>query len=139
MGDWLGTGAVAPGLRKYRSFKEARKYARSLNLKSYAEWTALYKAGKLPDDIPGIPYKIYKDQGWLSLGDWLGTGVVAPRLRKYRSFKEARKYARSLNLKSYAEWRALSKAGKLPDDIPGYPYQIYKDQGWISVGDWVGY
>ncbi len=123
----------------YRNFVEARKYARSLNLKSYAEWTALSKAGKLPDDIPGYPYSTYKDQGWVSMGDWLGTGVVAPGLRKYRSFKEARKYARSLNLKSYAEWRALFKTGKLPDDIPGIPYQTYKDQGWISVGDWLGY
>ena len=138
-GDWIGTGVVAHRLKKYRSFKEARKYARSLNLKSRAGWRALSKAGKLPDDIPYSAHITYKDQGWVSMGDWLGTGIVAPRLRKYRSFKEARKYARSLNLKSFAEWRALSKAGKLPDDIPGYPNQTYKDQGWISVGDWLGY
>ena len=32
----------------------------------------------------------------------------------------------------------LAKAGKLPDDIPNWPYGIYKNKGWISYLDWIG-
>ena len=49
------------------------------------------------------------------MGDWLGTGTVARRLRQYRSFKEARAFVRSLGLKSEAEWCAYCKSGKKPD------------------------
>ena len=41
------------------------------------------------------------------MGDWLGTSNIASHLREYLSFKEARAFARSLNLKSEAEWRSL--------------------------------
>ena len=59
------------------------------------------------------------------MGDWLGTGTIAPRLREYRSFKEARAFVRSLGLKSEAEWRAYCKSGKKPDDIPSYSEADY--------------
>jgi len=38
MGDWFGTGSVAPSLKEYRSFSNARKFAKSLKLKSKNEW-----------------------------------------------------------------------------------------------------
>ncbi len=91
-GDWLGTGAVAAQLRQYRPFADAREYVRQLGLRSFGEWKK-YCKGKLPshkpkpDDIPANPYQTYKDKGWTSLGDWLGTGTVAPFLRQFRPFK----------------------------------------------------
>ena len=100
--------------------------------------TVYGKSGKLPADIPVAANKIYKDAGWAGMGDWLGTGNVAPQLRKFRSFKPARKFARSLKLKSNIEWRAFSKSGKLPGDIPSDPYRVYADH-WISWPDWLGY
>ena len=38
----------------------------------------------------------YKDQGWIGWGDWLGTGTIAAKFRKFRSFKEAKEYAHGL-------------------------------------------
>jgi len=138
MGDWLGTGTMAPHLRTYRIFSKARKWARSLGLKSGAEWRAFHKSGKLPKDIPGTPHHVYAQRGWKSMGDWLGTGTVAPHLRAYRSFSRARKWVRSLGLKSEMEWRAFCKSGELPKDIPANPNNTYAKLGWKGMGDWLG-
>jgi len=137
-GDWLGTGTVAPRLRQYRPFPKARSWARSLGLKSGAEWEALYRSGKLPEDMPATPYQTYAGRGWKSWGDWLGTGKVAWMLKKYRSFPAARSWARSLGLQSRAQWEALYKSGKLPDDIPATPGNTYAQRGWKGMGDWLG-
>ena len=138
MGDWLGTGTVAPYLRKYRSFDEARAYARRLSLKSETEWRSYCKSGQKPADIPGSPEDQYAKTGWAGFGDWLGTGAVPNRLRQYRSFKKARTFVRSLNLKSRDEWDEFCNSGKKPADIPAAPWGTYADAGWTGLGDWLG-
>jgi len=148
MGDWLGTGTTAPRYRRYRAFTKARAFARSLKLESRAGWIAFCKSSfadknGLPSDIPAFPDQTYREKGWLGWGDWLGTGTVSPRLRKYRPFKKARAFARSLKLKAEHEWRSyckglLASKGFLPSDIPANPMQTYKNSGWESLGDWLG-
>ena len=140
-GDWLGTGAVAPQCRQYLPFEKAREFARGLRLRGQVEWKD-YCKGRLsehkPKDVPATPNCIYKDRGWISWGDWLGTGVVAPQLRQYRPFEEARTFSRQLGLRSGGEWSKYCK-GELPgenskpDDIPANPHHIYWNQGWISA------
>jgi hypothetical protein len=136
-GDWLGTGAVATRLHRYRSFKKARAFVRRLNLKSGAEWRDYSKSGKKPDDISADPGQTYAEAGWAGMGDWLGTGRVAPG--QYRSFKEARALVRSVGLKSQAEWTSYGRSGKKPADIPADPYKVYANDGWAGYGDWLGY
>ncbi len=148
VGDWLGTGTTAPRLRVYRSFEEAREFAKSLGLKSLKEWNnfcrgELPEKGKLPEDIPRAPSQTYGDSGWRGVGDWLGTGLIAARLRVYRPFIEARTFARSLGLKSGSDWIAFCQGkfpekGILPVDIPTHPIQTYQENGWQSMGDWLG-
>jgi hypothetical protein len=147
-GDWLGTGTIAPRLREYRPFEQARAFARSLNLKSQTEWEEFCKGriperGTLPLDIPAAPRGSYIDKGWKGYGDWLGTGAIAPRLREYRPFQQARAFARSLNFNSRAEWQKFCKGqmpekGALPSDIPASPDRTYKGNGWNGDGDWFG-
>jgi Phage-integrase repeat unit len=136
MGDWLGAGKVAPG--QYRTFKKARAFVRKLGLNSVTEWKEYCNSGKKPADIPAKPDNGYLNNGWAGHGDWLGTGRVATSLRQYRSFKEARAFARGLGLKSGAEWRDYSKSGKKPTDIPASPEQTYAEAGWAGFGDWLG-
>ena len=147
-GDWLGTGTVAVFERKYRSFRKAREFARSLKLKSSTEWLE-YCAGRmkekppLPPDIPTVVSNYYKDDGWEGFGDWLGTGTIAIHLRTYRSFIEARSFVHKLKLKSVSEWIAyckgeLPKLRKLPADIPAAVHRVYADKGWKGMGDWLG-
>jgi hypothetical protein len=104
---------------------------------------ALPNKGIPPKDIPANPNQTYANKGWISMGDWLGTGAVAPRLRKYRSFSRARAFARSLCLKSTQEWIAftqgrLGRKDTLPRDVPACPYQTYADKGWHGFADWLG-
>jgi hypothetical protein len=90
MGDWLGTGTIAPRLRSYRPFNEARAFARHLALKNLQDWVRFCKGelstkkGTLPQDIPAKPMRVYSNQGWLGLGDWLGAdrSAKASRPRK---------------------------------------------------------
>jgi hypothetical protein len=147
-GKWLGTGRIADNLRTFRPFREARAFARKLELKSSAEWSAFCKGeipqkGRLPASIPSHPAQTYANKGWAGMGDWLGTGRVADRLKKYRAFREARAFARKLELRSGAEWHAFCKnemprLGQLPVDIPLTPHSTYADKGWKGMGDWLG-
>jgi len=135
-GDWLGTGSVATQRRVFRPFKEARTFARSLGLSSQREWIEYSKSGKRPYDIPSDPQTVYKDD-WKSMGDWLGTGSVAPQYRVFRPFLEARTFVRSLSLRTWAEWEFYTKSGKKPKDIPVSPQRTYKDD-WGGMADWLG-
>ena len=136
MADWLGTGAVAPRDRQYRSFQAARAFVRSKGLTNQAEWRAFCRSGDKPDDIPATPNVIYKAE-WRGFGDWLGTDTVAPRDRQYRSFQAARAFVRSKGLTNQAEWRAFCRSGDKPDDIPAAPEKVYKAE-WRGTADWLG-
>ena len=148
MGDWLGTNSISNSNRTFRPYNKAKQFVHSLKLKSFREW-GMYCRGAirdkkpLPPDIPTTPSRTYADSDWKGNGDWLGTDYIANQLRKYRSFKKARTHIRSLGLKNSKEWRDFSKGThsgnlKLPDDIPANPAVVYKSQGWISMGDWLG-
>ncbi len=147
-GEWLGTGFVALSKRRYRSFEDARRFARALRLRSGDDWRAFCKgeiAGKpsLPSDIPFNVVRYYKHRGWKGMGDWLGTGNISNREKSFRPFIRARSFARSLGLKSLKDWQGYC-AGRIPglpaipDDIPSNPAHNYKDFGWLGYGDWLG-
>jgi hypothetical protein len=126
------------GRANWRSFEDARAFAHSLSLKSEHEWRAYCKSGKKPPDIPGKPSVTYADTGWVGMGDWLSTGAIATRFRKYRSFKDARAFVHSLDLKSRSEWEKYCGSGKKPADIPATPWKTYVTTGWAGIGDWLG-
>ncbi len=136
MGDWLGTGTIATHLREYRPFKEARRFVRSLKLKSSSDWRRFCKSGKRPKDIPAIPAKTYSRE-WNGMGDWLGTGTIAPQEKAFRPFSEARKFVQALKIRNVIEWRSYCSSGKKPTDIPSAPKRIYR-KDWIGYGDWLG-
>ena len=139
---------IVPASKAFRSFQKARKFTRSLKLQREKEWR-LYCKGELkgyaakPSDIPTNPHRSYHDRGWQGYGDWLGTGRVASINRKYRPFRNARKFARSLELQSEKEWRLYCK-GELkgytakPSDIPTNVHRSYQDRGWQGYADWLG-
>jgi hypothetical protein len=105
MGDWLGNGTVSPLNMVFRPFEEARAFVHTLKLKSRGEWEMFCRGqfpekGMRPPDIPSNPRKTYAKSGWLGMGDWLGTWTIAPRLKVYRPFEEARAFIHSLKLKN---------------------------------------
>ncbi len=147
-GDWLGTQTVATRLRRVRPFQEARTFARSLGLKSAAQWREYCKGklpnlGRKPEDIPTAADRIYQEEGWLGWGDWLGTNAVAPQLRQFRPLREARTFVHQLGLRTQEEWMEYCKGtvrdiGKKPEDIPTTPNRAYRNEGWVGWADWLG-
>ncbi len=123
--------------KESRSFEDAREFVRSLKLKNQKDWEIYRKSENKPDDIPTTPAITYKNKGWINLGDWLGTGTIAPQKRKYRSFNDARKFVQSLQLKNDREWREFYMSDARPFDIPTAPNVRYKTE-WKGLGDWLG-
>ena len=123
--------------RKFRPFEEARTFVHSLGLKSGTEWRAYVSLSALPN-IPTNPVPVYKDKGWVSWGDFLGTGNVAFSKKTFRPFEEARAFVRALGLKRQKEWISYAGSDKRPLDIPSAPHWFYAGKGWVGYGDWLG-
>jgi hypothetical protein len=136
-GDFLGTGNIAPKDRKFRSFLDARKFVRKLKLKNREDWKKYLKVNSFPSDIPKDPTKSYK-KNWTSWGDFLGSERIQNQQKEFWSFEKARKHIHQQKLKNTQEWRTYSNSGQKPDGIPWSPYLVYKNKGWIGMGDWLG-
>ena len=57
----------------WRSYEDARDFARKLNLVGQSEWAEWVKTDAKPDDIPSDPRSAYGKDAWKGWGDWLGT------------------------------------------------------------------
>jgi superfamily II DNA or RNA helicase len=136
-GDWLGTGAVSPQDKQFRSFQEAREFVHSLKLQSHDDWLRYCRLKEKPKDIPTSPVGVYKKE-WKGWGDWLGTGAVATKAMKFTPFEDTRNFVHSLGLKSQTEWDNYRNSDARPSNIPSNPSRTYKDK-WISYSDWLGY
>ncbi|HWA85892.1 MAG TPA: DEAD/DEAH box helicase family protein [Opitutus sp.] len=161
---WSGWTDFLGYSEDWRSFPEARQFARSLKFSGQREWKRFAKGARpdlppKPSDIPASPWKAYEKRGWAGWRDWLGTTKPirakpapanptkprAPRKRRssrFRDFESARAFARSLQLKSSTEWYgylhgARPEKGEKPDDIPSSPNHVYSDN-WLGWGDWLG-
>lgn len=119
-------------------WQEARAFARTLGLKNRKEWYVYCKSGQKPASIIWRPDITYKNNGWVSWGDWLGTNFISTRYRKYKSFEEARELARSLSLKGVQEWQRYAKSNSRPQNISSNPSLTYKGKGWVSWGNFLG-
>ena len=138
-GHWLGTGNV--GVQKdqqFLPFKKALLQARALKLKAREGWREWCKSGARAANMPSNPDKIYTHDGWQGYGHWLGTGNVAAKDQKFLPFKKALLHARSLKLKSTAEWRAWCKSGVREANVPSHPDTTYKHDGWQGYQHWLG-
>jgi hypothetical protein len=86
-GHWLGTNRLGNQKRNFAPFTKARSYARSLKLTGTSQWEAFCKGelpflGKLPINIPTNPNRTYAGSGWVSFGDWLGTGNLPGGIKR---------------------------------------------------------
>ena len=125
-GDFLGTGRSSTQNREFSSYVDAREFVHKLHIPGQKEWIEFCQSGNKPDFIPQAPYKTYKERGWIGYADWLGNNKPI-RQTKFRSYKEAREFVRSLGIKNRDEWNEYCKSGKKPDDIPATPWNTYKE------------
>ena len=140
-GDWKGWPDFLSYTRihkwEFREFDAAREFVRKLELQNQNEWKQYCKTGMFPSDIPKAPWTVY-DQ-WINMGDWLGTGRIADHKREFLSFDDARKFARLLRFRKMTDWKKFQNSKDFPSNIPKSPDNSYKNSGWISWPDFLGY
>ena len=107
-----------------------------MELKTQKQWKEFIKSGEKPNYIPSTPNKVYKDDGWLSFGDWLGT--TKGFNGEYLSYNKAKEITSKLGLKNVKEWMEYSKSFRKPVNIPTRPNSLYKKKGWKDWSDWLG-
>ena len=71
-------------------------------------------------------------------GKGKGSGRGSHFRGSHLSFEEALIVARSLGLPRREEWKAWSKSGWLPTNVPSAPDTVYKHDGWQGWGHWLG-
>jgi len=118
----------------YLDFEDGREFVWNLNLKNESEWRKYLKTDNRPWNITTNPSKIYKDKGWISMNDWLGTKKGWDG--KHLDFEVAREIVRKENLQTQNEWYDYIK-NKKPHNIPSNPQFVYKEK-WKSTQDWIG-
>lgn len=123
---------------KYRSFKDARDFSRSIGLKNLREWQSFVKTTEFPNDIPTNPGKTRGwENEWKGWGDWLGNDNESNFSKEFLPFAEARKIARSLNLSGRNSWQKFARSKERPKNIPSNPSINYTEE-WNGWGDWLG-
>ena len=137
-GDYLGHGRVADQFKKFLNYKKAKKLVHQLKFKKARDFGEYAKLGKLPSNIPSAPQNHYKDKGWISWHDFLGTGFIEIKDRNYFNFEEAKKHVKKLKIKSATDFREKRKNKIISSRMPPKPYKTYKNSGWVSWGDFLG-
>lgn len=125
--DWLGTGKMPYRHRNFLPFEEARQWVIDSGARSHSEWKKLDR----PESIPSAPWSVYKE--WVSWGHWFGTGRVADQFKVYKSFEDARSWAKDNGVTSQTQW---AKA-KIPSDVPRSPRNVYSEE-WQGWGHFLG-
>jgi hypothetical protein len=88
---------------------------------------------EMPHNIPKKPDKTYKDDGWISWGNFLGTGLTNREKHiSYLTYNEAEKFAHSLKCKKFIDWQYHIDSGNIPKNIPLFPYNTYQNKGWVG-------
>jgi len=140
-GDFLGTGNKYDNDVSYLSYDEAKEYIKKnlSHLDRTEKWKIAAKNSEIPEFIPNRPERYYsfKNRGWISYGDFLGTGRIANQNKTFISYEEAKKHISKLNIKSETEWRDYIKTNKNINNIPSSPENTYKNKGWIGWGDFL--
>lgn len=138
--DFLGNKRKNELYSNYFTYEEAKIFIKNnlMHINSANLWRENAKSKLIPERIPNKPDRYYKKTGdWISWGDFLGTGVMAPNKIIFLDFKEAKKYIHKLKIKNNKEWRQYCNFGTKPKSIPFNPPVTYKND-WIDWYDWLG-
>lgn len=105
---------------KLVTYDKLKKFNTLNGITTKHAYKVAYKEGRLPETSPPNPETCFKAE-WT---DW--ASFLSPQSR-FVSFEEARKFARTLGLKSSYEWRQYCRSGIKPTYIPTLPDRDYAD------------
>lgn len=132
-------GLGGSGVKYKMSYEEIKEWVKTnLGVKSKTQWFELVRTNKIPNFISKNPNTSYKGRGWISWGDFLGTGKKWDNYVDYLSYDDAKNLIKNLKIKNSEEYRKSHKNGLIKKDIPFKPDRYYLNRGWISWGDFLG-
>ena len=101
------------------------------SISTYIKWVKTFKK---PTFLPTHPNSIYKNNGWVNWGEFLGTNRISTSemVKKYLNYDDCKTWVNENlpNIKTYSEWGKYVKNNKIPDFIPNKPRKLYKNNGW---------
>ncbi len=119
--------------QNFLGFEEARRVVHSLKIPSYKKFRESKELLKNLR-IPLTADSYYAKVGWISWGDFLGTGYETSR--KYLSYAEAQKIVVSCGIKTGVAYKHMWQKGLLPEGLPSKPNLVYTRSGeWKSWGE----
>ncbi len=118
--------------REFYTHEEARKAIVCLNPPWGEALSAWYKTNRHRDPrLPSTPSLYYRDKGWVSIRHFCG--------REFYTHEEARKAIVCLNPPWGEDLSAWYKTNRHRDSqLPGNPWTIYKNKGWVSIRHFCG-
>jgi len=125
------------GLSRFRwvPFEEARRIIHRLNIPSYKSYVK-EKVRLRSMNIPVVADKVYENDGWISWGDFLGTGYEANK--EYFIYAEAQKISITAGIKTGSAYKIAWQNGGFPEGMPSKPNVVYKrTEEWISWGEFL--
>ena len=120
----------------WMEFEEARAFIQKKGIKKYREFYEWIKSEDRNPNVPSNPRVVYK-KDWVSWRHFFGTEGKERHLKDWMSYEEARAFVQKAGIKTVAEFREWSKAGKKPPNIPTDPKTIYKEE-WVSWFHFLG-
>jgi len=135
--DFLGVEIIGDSKKQSYGFTEAKRQLKKLKVVSKNNYNELRAKGILNKKFPSSPSRTFRESGWISWGDYLGTNSVQPSEIIYLKFRQARSFARKQGLKSNKEWAPLVLKLKRKD-LPRSPDNVYKNKGWNGWPDFLG-
>ena len=118
---------------------EAKRIVRRKGIKTATEFKKRRKTDLELQLIPSQPNKTYKEEGWISWPDFLGTNKVKMVTKSNRpSLNEAKKIVRRKGIQSSTDFLERRKTDPELQLIPSKPTRSYKDEGWVSWSDFLG-
>ena len=123
----------------WKPYGDAKKLVIKQGIKNAREYLEFKKNNEIFKDLPWVPERAYKNDGWTNWGDFLDT--KAYKKINYPNFFKLRDFIRKKNFQSYKEYlnyvRNL-KNNTLDFYISPKVDRVYKNKGWISWGDFLG-
>ncbi|MBT7652242.1 MAG: hypothetical protein HN563_02900 [Flavobacteriales bacterium] len=124
------------------SYEEAKKFIKKFKIQSSRDYVKFTQTTDSVINLPGVPYRVYKNEGWINWKEYLGYQKRKSSRKEYASLHDAKKILYPLNLQSSKEYMNLLRDDvdfKKTYQLTTKPTRVYKDSGWKGFQDYLGY
>ena len=125
---FIKTFGLGKSKQTWVPYTAACKIVRKAGIKTFEQFYSWNR----PPGIPSHPDTTYKQAGWSSWKEFLGTGK--PNCMKAMSYSQACKIVRKARIKNQKQFQSWNR----PPGIPSHPDRAYKQSGWSTWGNFLG-